>query len=81
VYDNPIRERTLLITLVSPLLFLAPEVHLRDVERLWMDEVIIETVWKAFIAKLLEEWQDVVLWVILTRFFRFPLTYVTPSRL
>jgi hypothetical protein len=42
-----------------------------------MDEVIIETVWKAFMAKLLEEWQDIVLWVILTRFFRFPLTHVT----
>jgi hypothetical protein len=77
VYDKPLRERTLLITLVSPLLFLAPEVHLRDVEKLWMDEVIIETVWKAFMAKLLEEWQDVVLWVILTGFFEFPLTYVT----
>jgi hypothetical protein len=64
VYDKPIRERTLLITLVSPLLFLAPEVHLRELGKLWMDEVIIETVWRAFMAKLLEEWQDVVLWVI-----------------
>jgi hypothetical protein len=64
VYDEPIRERTLLITLVSPLFFLAPEVHLRDLGKLWMDEIIIETVWRAFMAKLLEEWQDVVLWVI-----------------
>ncbi|KAH9973818.1 hypothetical protein BGW80DRAFT_1306583 [Lactifluus volemus] len=62
VYDEPLRERTLLITLVSPLLFLAPEVHLRDLGKLWMDEIIIETVWRAFMAKLLEEWQDVVLW-------------------
>jgi hypothetical protein len=58
----------MLITLVSPLLFFAPEIHLRDVERLWTDEVIIETVWKSFMAKLLEEWEDVILWVMQIRF-------------
>ena len=58
----------MLITLVSPMLFFAPEVHLRDVERLWTDEVIIETVWKSFMAKLLEEWEDVILWVMQIRF-------------
>jgi len=29
VYDEPARERSILISLLSPLLFLAPEVHLR----------------------------------------------------
>jgi transposase len=67
VYDKPKRERTLLITLLSPLLFFAPEVHLRDVERLWTDEVIIETVWKTFMNRLLGEWEDVILWVIQIR--------------
>ena len=32
-------------------------------EKLWTDEVIIETVWKSFMSKLLEEWEDVILWV------------------
>ncbi|KAI0250653.1 hypothetical protein BJV78DRAFT_1393295 [Lactifluus subvellereus] len=62
VYNKPKRERTLLITLLSPLLFFAPEVHLRDVERLWTNDVIIETVWKSFMTKLLGEWEDVILW-------------------
>ncbi|KAH9962948.1 hypothetical protein BC827DRAFT_1375672, partial [Russula dissimulans] len=62
VYDKPQRERSILITLLSPLLFLAPEVHLREMEKLWTDEVIIETVWKSFMTKLLEEWEDVILW-------------------
>jgi hypothetical protein len=51
VYDKPNVKDPLLITLLSPLLFLAPEVHLREVEKLWTDEVIIETVWKSFMTK------------------------------
>jgi len=57
------RERTLLITLLSPVLFLAPEVHLRELEKLWTDEVIIETAWKNFMTRLLEEWGELILWV------------------
>jgi hypothetical protein len=63
VYDKPKRLRSLLITFLSPLLFLAPEVHLREMEKLWTDEVIIETVWKSFMSKLLAEWEGVILWV------------------
>ena len=79
MYDKPVRERTVVITLVSPLLFFVPEVYLRDLERLWTDQILIETVWKSFMAKLLGEWQDVVLWVSQTRFFQnlFPFTHVT----
>jgi len=62
VYDKPKRERSLLITCMSPLLFLAPEVHLREMEKLWTDEVIIETVWKNFMTRLLGEWEGVILW-------------------
>jgi len=63
VYDEPARERSILISLLSPLLFLAPEVHLREMEKLWTDGVIIETVWKQFMTKLSEEWKDLILWV------------------
>ena len=67
MYDKPKRERSLLITCLSPLLFLAPEVHLREMEKLWTDEVIIETVWKNFMARLLGEWDAVALWVGIQR--------------
>ena len=56
VYSRPIRERSTLISLLSPLLFLAPEVHLGEMEKLWTDEVIIEIAWKSFMKKLLDEW-------------------------
>jgi hypothetical protein len=72
VYSKPRRERSILITLLSPLLFLAPEVHLREVERLWTDEVIIETVWKTFMIKLLAEWEDIILWVRCLVIFEWP---------
>ena len=63
VYDKPERERSILISLLSPLLFLAPEVHLREMEKLWTDNVIIESVWKKFMSRLLDEWNDLILWV------------------
>jgi hypothetical protein len=67
VYDKPKRERSILVTCLSPLLFFAPEVHLREMEKLWTDEVIIETVWKNFMSKLLAEWEGVILWVRIQR--------------
>ena len=36
-------------------------------EKLWTDEVIIETVWKNFMTKLLAEWEGVILWVRVQR--------------
>ena len=63
VYDKPSRERSLLITILSPLLFLAPDVHLREMEKLWTDEVIIESVWRGHMMMLLGEWGDMILWV------------------
>ena len=63
MYGKPTRERTILITLLSPLLFLAPDGHLREMEKLWTDEIIIEAVWKSIMAKLLGEWEGVILCV------------------
>ena len=67
IYDKPRRERSLLITCLSPLLFFAPEVHLREMEKLWTDEVIIENVWKDSMTRLLGEWEEVILWVRIQR--------------
>ncbi|KAH9172700.1 hypothetical protein EDB89DRAFT_2069374 [Lactarius sanguifluus] len=61
VYCDLKRGRTIFIMLLSPVLFLAPEVHLQEIEKLWTDEIIIDTAWKSFIPKLLEEWQELML--------------------
>jgi hypothetical protein len=66
MYDKPRRERSLLITLLSPLLFLAPDSYLREMEKIWTDETIRELDWKRFITRLLAQWESVILWVRLT---------------
>lgn len=53
----------MLISIFSPISFLAPEVHLTDLEKIWTDQVVNNPTWKPFIAKLLDEWQEFVLYV------------------
>ncbi|KAI9438684.1 hypothetical protein H4582DRAFT_1878298 [Lactarius indigo] len=61
VYTHPDRERTLLITSLSPVLFLAPEGYLRELEKVWIDDVVFERVWRKFISGLLKEWEQLIL--------------------
>ncbi|KAF8496545.1 hypothetical protein F5888DRAFT_1907347 [Russula emetica] len=64
VYDEPklSSESSRLIRFLSPLLFFAPEVHLREMKELWADEIVLEIVWKKFMTKLHDDWSDFVLW-------------------
>ena len=52
---------------LSPLLFLAPEEHLLEMEKLWTDDLIIQSLWKSFMTEMLAEWHDVILWVRIQR--------------
>ena len=61
VYTNRGRERTLLITLLSPVLFFAPEGYLELLEIVWVDEIIIQETWRKFISILLKEWEQLIL--------------------
>ncbi|KAI9429200.1 hypothetical protein H4582DRAFT_1827456, partial [Lactarius indigo] len=54
------QERSLLTTLLSLLLFLAPEVHLQEMENAWTDEIIIERVWKEFTTKLVGDFTRLI---------------------
>ena len=65
MYDEPklSSERSRLIRFLSPLLFFAPEVHLREMKELCADEIIIEMDWKNFVTKLQDEWNGFVLGV------------------
>ena len=67
MYDKPRRPRTRLITLLSPLLFLAPEEHLQEMEKLWTDDVIVQSLWRSFMSEMVAEWHDVILWVRIQR--------------
>jgi len=40
---------------------LAPEGYLRELEKVWIDGVIIEVTWRNFISGLLKEWEQLIL--------------------
>ncbi|KAI0760212.1 hypothetical protein C8Q74DRAFT_1208734 [Fomes fomentarius] len=62
VYNRPAPRRTPLIKILSPLFWNAPDVHLKGLETIWTDNVIIIIPWSGFISKLLGEWQEFVLY-------------------
>ncbi|KAJ2914810.1 hypothetical protein MD484_g5604, partial [Candolleomyces efflorescens] len=57
------KHKTLLIKTLSPLLFSAPDVHLRAFEKMWVDGIMHGPVWQESIKKLNEEWQEFILYV------------------
>ncbi|CDO70476.1 hypothetical protein BN946_scf184569.g19 [Trametes cinnabarina] len=62
VYNTAKQPRTALIKLLAPLFFNAPEVHLRGLEKIWIDNIIAIQPWSGFIGKLQNEWQEFVLY-------------------
>ncbi|EJC99259.1 uncharacterized protein FOMMEDRAFT_148782 [Fomitiporia mediterranea MF3/22] len=62
VRGNAMKSRSLLITLLSPALFYAPEVHLLGLEKVWMDGLVKVRHWKSFQSKLERDWEGFVLY-------------------
>ncbi|KAJ3491300.1 hypothetical protein NLI96_g800 [Meripilus lineatus] len=61
VHDQNPKRRSSLVTILAPSLFNAPFVHLRMLEKIWIDETMCIQPWEQFIEKLKEEWQEFVL--------------------
>lgn len=57
------KDRSLILKILSPLLFSAPDVHLQALRRIYVDRLVIESAWKVFIDKLNKEWQEFLLLV------------------
>ncbi|KAH9168453.1 hypothetical protein EDB89DRAFT_2231812 [Lactarius sanguifluus] len=58
-------KRTMLVRILSPILFFFPEVHLLELEKAWRDKtnkVIVEAHWKEFMQKLVSQWTEFVLY-------------------
>ncbi|KAG6913695.1 hypothetical protein DXG01_004858 [Tephrocybe rancida] len=51
-------KRTMFIKIFSPLLFAAPDVHLKIFDELWVDEVTLKARWTAFFIKLNSQWGE-----------------------
>ncbi|EIW55210.1 uncharacterized protein TRAVEDRAFT_31017 [Trametes versicolor FP-101664 SS1] len=62
VYNTKKHPRTPLIKIMSFFFWNAPAVHLRGLERIWVDGIIHLRPWTTFIGKLQNEWQEFVLY-------------------
>ncbi|KAN0131228.1 hypothetical protein V8E53_010932 [Lactarius tabidus] len=62
IYDEQSHERSILIIVLSPLLFFAPQRYLAELEEAWIDKHLLEPVWKSLMTKMLGEWSDLILW-------------------
>ncbi|KAF8261059.1 hypothetical protein EI94DRAFT_1746850, partial [Lactarius quietus] len=62
IYDGNRLRRTMLIQILSPILFFFPDAYLRELGKVWTDDIIIESIWEATILKLVSEWSDFVLY-------------------
>lgn len=52
--------RTIIISILSPALFFAPDVHLRKLGEIWVDRVIVQTPWALFTENLKKDWEQFV---------------------
>ncbi|RXW22046.1 hypothetical protein EST38_g3804 [Candolleomyces aberdarensis] len=59
------KHKTLLIKILSPLLFSAPDVHMGSLEKLWVDGLMHGPAWRELIEKLNDEWQEFALYAML----------------
>jgi hypothetical protein len=51
------------------ILFFTPDVHLRELKKMWADELVIEEVWRNSMQRLVSEWMEFVLYVSFASLF------------
>ena len=68
VHGSIVNPRTLLVTLLSPVLFWAPDVHLKALEKIWVDRRVHYGPWTEFMEKLNTEWHEFIIVVRLLHF-------------
>ncbi|KAF8982243.1 hypothetical protein BDQ17DRAFT_827858 [Cyathus striatus] len=56
-----VKVRSWIMKISSALLFSAPDIHLRNLEKIWVDHLMYEHIWKQSTQKLINEWQEFTL--------------------
>ena len=67
VYGHWTNRRTWFIKIVSIFLFSAPDVHLENLQKMWVDGMLHKAVWEAGLKKVTDEWQEFILYVSVTK--------------
>ncbi|KIY47429.1 hypothetical protein FISHEDRAFT_74728 [Fistulina hepatica ATCC 64428] len=58
IFEDGVPQKGWYIYVVAPLLFFAPEMHVRSLSELYTDGVVFQSSWAVFINKLNSEWQE-----------------------
>ncbi|KAF9475279.1 hypothetical protein BDN70DRAFT_924099 [Pholiota conissans] len=61
IFGDPIKKRTWLVKTLSPILFSAPDIHLRNLQKMWVDGIMHKSVWEQSIKNMNEEWHGFLL--------------------
>jgi len=78
IHGPVVQSRTLLVKILSPFVFWAPDIHLQALEKIWVDRVVHTRAWDDFIKKRITEWQDFSLIVQLSD-FSYSSRLISPS--
>ncbi|KAF9485028.1 hypothetical protein BDN70DRAFT_705879 [Pholiota conissans] len=60
IFGDPLNKRTWLVKTLSFILFSAPDVHLRNLQKMWVDGMMHKSVWEQTMKNLNDEWQEFV---------------------
>lgn len=63
IFGDQIDKRTWLVKTLSPILFSAPDIHLRNLQKMWVDGLLHKSVWEDSTKKLNDEWQEFIFFV------------------
>ena len=63
VHGDRTNRRTWFIKSISIFLFLAPDHHLKNFQKLWIDKIMRQSVWEALLKKVTDEWREFILYV------------------
>jgi len=77
IHSSVVNENTLLVTLLSPFLFWAPDIHRKALDKIFVDGLVHRDHWTAFSNKLSVEWQEITIIVLLPP-FRMPASVSLP---
>lgn len=63
MHQSTAKKRPLFMRLISPLLFYAPDLHIRSLRRVFVDHVVIDVDWKVVNERLVKDLQEFLLLV------------------
>ena len=79
IYGHSTNRRTWFIKSISMFLFSAPDVHLENLQKMWVDGLMHKAVWEEGLKKVTDEWQEFILYVSHKTQTTCPKSYISSS--